>query len=74
MSKAARKEQKIRQNPKNVSLADFEWLINRYGNTEGGGNHAIARIGNIRYAYPRTNQVGKAYVEELLKIIDNHKV
>jgi hypothetical protein len=70
MSKADKREQKIRENIKNVSLADFEWLINKYGKLEFGGNHAMATFGNIRYPYRRQNPVRFQYVEELLKIID----
>lgn len=70
MSKADKKELKIRQNTKNVSLEDFEWLIGQYGKLEFGGSHALASIGNIRYPYKRQNPMNFHYVEELLKIID----
>lgn len=70
MSKADKREQKIRENIRNVSLVDFEWLINKYGRLEFGGSHPIATFGNIRYSYRRQNSVRFQYVEELLKIID----
>ena len=70
MSKADKKELKIRQNTKNVSLEDFEWLIGQNGKFEFGGSHALASIGNIRYPYKRQNPMNFHYVEELLKIID----
>jgi hypothetical protein len=72
MSKADKREQRIRNNPWNVSQEDFEWLICRYGKLEFGGNHALASIGNIRFPYKRQNPVNYHYVEELFKIIDEH--
>jgi hypothetical protein len=69
MGKADKREQRIRSNPKNVSLDDFEWLIGKYGKLEFGGNHALASIGNVRYPYKRQNPVNFHYVEELLRII-----
>jgi len=45
MSKQDKREKKIRQNPKNVSLEDFERLINTYGYIKGSGSHLKARIG-----------------------------
>jgi hypothetical protein len=71
MVKADKREQKIRQNTKNVSLAEFEWLIRKYGKLQFGGNHALASIGSLRYPYKRQNPVNYHYVEELLRIIDN---
>jgi hypothetical protein len=70
MGKADKREQKIRQNTKNVSLVEFEWLVRKYGKLEFGGNHALASIGNIRYPYKRQNPMNYHYVEELLRIID----
>jgi len=70
VSKADKKEDKIRLNTKNVSLEDFEWLIGKYGKIEFGGSHALASIGNIRYPYKRQNPMNFHYVEELLRIID----
>ncbi len=73
MSKADKREQGIRQNTRNVSPVDFEWLISKYGKLEFGRSHALASIGNIRYPYKRQNPMNFHYVEELLKIIDNQK-
>jgi len=70
MSKAEKREQKIRQNTKNVSLDDFEWLICKYGSIKMGGNHAVAVINGRLYPYPRKNPVQQPYVIGLLKIID----
>jgi hypothetical protein len=73
MGKADKKEKRIRDNPQNVSLEDFEWLICRYGKLKFGGSHALASIGNIRFPYKRHNPVNFNYVEELLKIIDEQQ-
>jgi hypothetical protein len=70
MTKADKREQKIRQNTKNVSLEDFEWLIRKYGKLEFGGRHALATIGIQRFPYKRRNPVLFCYVLALLKIID----
>lgn len=70
MTKADKREQKIRANTRNVSLDEFEWLVRRCGTIEFGGNHALASIGDIRYPYRRQNPVDFHYVEELLRIID----
>ena len=70
MGKADKREQKIRQNPKNVSLEDFEWLICRYGYIKAGGNHSEAVIGKESYPYPKANPVRQCYVKELLELID----
>lgn len=71
MGRKDTREQKIRDNTKNVSLNDFEWLINKYGYIKAGGSHAIAIIGQISYAYPKKNPMGQPYVKRLLEIIDN---
>lgn len=70
MSKTDKKEQKIRDNVKNVSLEDFEWLIRKYGEIDYGGNHPIACIGNIRYPFKRKNPVDYHYVKDVLGFID----
>jgi hypothetical protein len=44
MSSQEKRESKIRENTKNVSLEDFEWLINKYGYIKAGGNHPKARM------------------------------
>lgn len=70
MSKREKREQKIRNNPKNVSLADFEALINQYGTIKMGGKHAKAEIGKHTLTYKRTNPIPPEYVEDLIEIID----
>ncbi|OGN89639.1 MAG: hypothetical protein A2158_05665 [Chloroflexi bacterium RBG_13_46_14] len=70
MSKKEKVEARIRNNPKNVSLDDFEALINKYGRIEMGGKHAKARIGNATLTYKRVNPMPPEYVNDLLEIID----
>ena len=71
MGKKEKREQKIRDSLKNVSLEDFEWLINQHGYIKAGGSHAIAVINKITYPYPRKNPMGQPYVKRLIEIIDN---
>jgi len=71
MSKADKREQRIRENPGNVSVEDFEALIKRYGYVKEGGAHPKAIIGKIKYPYKRENPIKQAYVEGLLEIIDD---
>ena len=73
MAKADKREQKIRQNPANVSLKDFEALINQYGEIIEGGSHPKAHINNHVYPYKRKNPVSAHYVEGIIKIIDEMK-
>ena len=73
MSKSEKREQRIRENIKNVSLEDFEALINRYGHIQFGGNHAKAIFGNLMFPYKRENPIKQAYVEGILDIIDKLK-
>ena len=70
MPKRDKREQRIRNNPGNVSLEDFEALINTYGYIKEGGSHPKARIGTRTMPYKRENPVKPVYVEELLRIID----
>lgn len=71
MSKKEKREQKIRENPNNVSLEDFEWLIKKYGYIKTTGSHHKARISSYTMPYKRENPVKPSYVKELLQIIDS---
>jgi hypothetical protein len=71
VTKADKREQKIRDNTKNVSLEDFEWLVRRYGKIEFGGKHPLATFGPLCIPYKRRNPVLSVYVEILLRIIDS---
>ena len=70
MSKKEKLEARIRNNPRNVSLDDFESLVKQYGNVEMGGKHAKARIGNAVLTYKRVSPIPPEYVIDLLEIID----
>ncbi|MDO8578586.1 MAG: hypothetical protein Q7R50_05345 [Dehalococcoidales bacterium] len=70
MSKKDKAEARIRNNPKGVSLDDFETLVRKYGLIEMGGKHAKARIGNTTLTYKRVNPIPPEYVTDLLEIID----
>jgi hypothetical protein len=71
MTKKEKRELKIRDNLRNVSLEDYEWLINQHGYIKFGGSHALAVIGTRIYPYPRTNPVNQNYIKGLLEIIDS---
>jgi hypothetical protein len=71
MSKQEKLEQKIRNSSRNVSLDDFEALINVYGYVEPGRKHPKAIIGQFTLPYKRENPVKPAYVKDLLQIINN---
>lgn len=73
MSKKDKREARIRKNPSNVSLDDFENLINQYGYIKSGGKHPQAIIGRRVFAYKRTNPVLFPYVDRILEIIDSKK-
>ena len=71
MSKKEKLEAIIRNNPRNVSLKDFESLIWQYGEIKEGGSHPLAIIGGKRvFAYKRTNPVLTSYVTKILELID----
>jgi hypothetical protein len=70
MSKKSKREEKIRENPGNVSLKDFEALIILYGYIKEGSKHPQAVIGIDKMPYKRENPVKYAYVKQLLVFID----
>lgn len=70
VSKRDKKEERIRDNPANVSLEDFEALINQYGYIEKGAKHYKAVIGDYIMTYKRENPIKSVYVKQLLKYID----
>ncbi len=73
MTKQEKRESKIRQNTKNVSLEDFESLIKRYGKIIEGHRHPKAFINNHIYPYKRENPVKAHYIEQILRFIDELK-
>ena len=62
---------KVRKKPRNVTLGEFEALINMYGYIEMGGKHPKAIIGVHTMPYKRENPVKSCYVKELISIIDS---
>jgi hypothetical protein len=70
VSKKEKLEVKMRNNPRNVSLGDFEALIRQYGQIKEGGSHPQAIIGRRVFAYKRTNPVLTPYVTKVLDLID----
>lgn len=71
MTRSEKREEKIRHNQTNVSLEDFEALVNYYGYIKGSGSHLKARIGNYTMPYKRENPVKSCYIRDLLQIIDS---
>jgi len=71
MSRQEKREQKIRSNPANVSLEEFEALVRQYGSIREGGKHPQAVIGKRFMTFKRTNPVKAAYIKQLLEYIDN---
>ena len=70
MTKKEKLEARIRNNPKNVALNEFESLVNIYGHIKPGSKHAKAVLGNKTLTYKRANPVAEVYVNDLLKLID----
>lgn len=70
MSKRDKREERIRQNPTNVSLEDFEALVNNYGYIEAGAKHYKAVVGDYVMTFKRENPIKSVYVKQLLKFID----
>jgi hypothetical protein len=70
MSKKEKREQRIRNNPANVSIVEFDALVNQYGHIEEGSKHPKAVIGKDVFPYQRTNPVRRPFVDYLLNIID----
>jgi hypothetical protein len=62
---------RMRRNPKNVSLNDYESLISDYGYIEEGAKHPKAIIGVYTLPYKRENPVKSCYIVDLLEIIDS---
>jgi hypothetical protein len=63
--------EKVRKNVRNVSLHDFEALLNQYGYIEEGWKHPKAIIDVFTMPYKRENPVKTCYVKELLEIVDS---
>jgi hypothetical protein len=70
VTKKEKLEARIRNNPKNVTLHEFESLVNIYGHIKPGSKHAKAVLGNRTLTYKRANPIATVYVDDLLKLID----
>jgi hypothetical protein len=70
MTKREKLEQRVRENPRNVSLEDFEALVWQYGYIKMGGKHPKAILGNRTLPFKRLNPVDQEYMEQALDIID----
>lgn len=70
MTKRDKRLQKLKQNIRNISLEEFEAIINEYGRLEFGSRHPKAIIGGKVLAYKRRNPVSPWYVEELISMIE----
>jgi hypothetical protein len=73
VTKREKLEAKICNNPRNVSLENFEALIKQYGKIIGGGSHPKAYINNHIYPYKKENPVKAHYVEAVITFIDEMK-
>jgi len=72
MTKSEKRLDRIRKNPRNVSLEDFEAVARQYGVIVEGGKHAQVQFYEHPYPLPyvRVKPIPKAYVKDLLEIID----
>ena len=62
-----KREQRIRKNPINISLVEFEALIKEYGYIKEGGSHPKAKIGKTTFPYKRENPVKPRLCERVDK-------
>jgi hypothetical protein len=70
MSQKQKLLEKIRRNPHNVALEDYEALGRAFGIIEEGGKHPKVFIGDYPLPYRRENPIKDCYVKELLDHID----
>jgi hypothetical protein len=73
MTSDEKREQKIRNNIKNVTLVEFEFLIKRYGELVQGGSHPKAIINGHTFPYKKESPLNFNYVKKILEIIDEMK-
>ena len=69
MGSREKREQRIRANPVNVSLEDFEALVRQYGYIFEGSKHPKVVIGKEMLSYKRRNPVDRVYVLQVLALI-----
>jgi hypothetical protein len=73
MSNDDKREQKIRNNIKNVSLTEFKFLIKKYGELVQGGSHPKAIINGHTFPFKKESPVNLNYIKRILEIIDEMK-
>jgi hypothetical protein len=74
MTKDQKRLDKVKHNSQNVSLHDFEGLVNQYGFIKEGTKHPRAVIvGQPSIPYKRESPVKKCYVDELLEAIEKYE-
>ncbi len=71
MAKDEKRLNRIKNRTKNVTLREFEALINAYGYIEEGGRHPKAIVGKHTMPYKRENPVKSCNVRELIGIIES---
>jgi len=71
MTKKQKRLEKLRQNTRNVTLEEFEAVVNEYGFIKESGKHPKAVIAKRVLPYARTNPVKEYYVKVLLQLIDS---
>lgn len=80
MSKREKRLQKVRQNPKNVSIDELEQLLNDYGiqRDHTTGSHYIFRYTldgqNVRLTIPYRKPIKVIYIKEAIAAIDRIRV
>jgi hypothetical protein len=71
MTKNQKRLDKIKQNPRNVPLDDFEAVARQYGFIKEGTKHPrVVIAGQASIPYKRESPVKKCYVDELLEAIE----
>jgi hypothetical protein len=71
MTKKQKRLEKLRENTRNVSLEEFEAVVNEYGFIKASGKHPKAVIAKHVLPYARTNPVKEYYVKMLLQLMDS---
>jgi hypothetical protein len=73
MTNDEKREERIRNNIKNVSLIEFKFLVKKYGQWIEGGSHPKAIINGHTFPFKRVSPVNYHYVQRILEIIDEMK-
>jgi hypothetical protein len=71
MSPKRKSAGKPRRKIRNVSLREFEAMINEFGHIEEGSKHPKAIISNYTLPYKREKTIKACYVKDLYDIIDS---